>query len=63
MSNEFDYDNNSYEEIDNELPYIDSFEQYAIASDIVRNLRDYIMSHGLDMLTSNNAVDGMVILL
>ena len=63
MSDEYD---NSYDNIDNygdEIqPYIDSFEQYDIAAKIVYSLREYILSHGLDMLTSNNAVSDMIML-
>ena len=58
MSNEYD---DSY---DNEMqPYIDSFEHYDIASKLVYCLREYIMGNGLDMLTSKNAINDMIMLL
>ena len=63
MSDEYDdsYDNDdNYDEI---RPYIDSFEQYNIASAIVYSLREYIMGHGLDMLTSDSSINNMIMLL
>lgn len=56
-----DYDNNDNN--NNIIEYVDIFEQYDIASKIVFKLREYIMSHGLDMLTSDYAIGDMIMLM
>ena len=62
MSSDELTDSNDFEE-NNTIYYIDSSELLDEATKNVNKLRDYIYSNGLDMLYSNNAVDGMMDLL
>jgi hypothetical protein len=43
--------------------YVDLSKQFDIAHHIVNKLRDYAMGHGLDMLTSNNSISDLIMLL
>ena len=62
MSSDELTDSNDFEE-NNTIYYVDSSELLEEATKNVNKLRDYIYSNGLDMLYSNNAVEGMMDLL
>lgn len=60
-------DDESHDDLDHELiedtTTVDTFELVERCESIVNKLRDYAMTHGLNMLTSDNATSNLVKLL